>query len=632
LPLILATRMPTTNGRFLLFSLIAAILAGLLFASGLPGDFVFDDIPNIVNNEPLKLTTLDLDALHKVIFSYQMSGTMRVLPTLSFALDHWRAGGMDPAAFKLTNIVIHALTTCALAFFLRSLLLISGLGSARARWAALALAFAWAAHPLQVSAVLYVVQRMQTMGTLFLVLALWAYLQARQAQINGQSGRTGLLVAFLMWILAMGCKEDTVLLPAYTLAMELTVLRFRAADTRLATGLRRGYLLATLAGAAGYLFVVVPHYWTSDAYNGRTFSTPERLLTQARVLCMYLWQIIVPLPQHMPFYYDGLQPSRGLLQPWTTLPSIAVVLGLLAAAWRVRLRWPLFALGVFLFFSAHFIASNVVGVELAFEHRNHFALVGAVLAVGCLLAYVANRLHVRPIAGAALCGVMLVALGGATIMRAKSWNGTLTLARTSTEVAPDSARAWVSLCAGYFEAGGRAKPGNPRLDDAIDACTAGSMAAPYSLNSPALLIVLKTLRGDVTPMDWDSFQQRLETVPMTFDNRRAPQILVYHAMNGVKIDRQRLLTALDTLVDRAPLHAMEFASMGYAVMNEFGDPDRAVHHFAKAIENANPIDPFPQQIQAELIAKGRPDLAEKLRKISEARWTGAAAPRTGNME
>src|SRR3546814_19440342 len=114
-------------------------------------------------------------------------------------------------SFKTTNIVIHALTACALAWFFRSLLLISGVPGERARWCAPVLALAWAAHPLQVSSVLYAVQRFQTMGTLFLVLALWAYLKARQAQIEGRPGRTGLLLALLRWVAAMGGKEDYVL-------------------------------------------------------------------------------------------------------------------------------------------------------------------------------------------------------------------------------------------------------------------------------------------------------------------------------------------------------------------------------------------------------------------------------------
>src|SRR3546814_13364172 len=93
---------------------------------------------------------------------------MRLLPTLSFALDYWPAGGPEPAIFKTTNIVIHALTACALAWFFSSLLLISGVPGERARWCAPVLALAWAAHPLQVSSVLYAVQRFQTLGASFL--------------------------------------------------------------------------------------------------------------------------------------------------------------------------------------------------------------------------------------------------------------------------------------------------------------------------------------------------------------------------------------------------------------------------------------------------------------------------------
>src|SRR5690606_9164270 len=128
--------------------------------------------------------------------------------------------------------------------------------------------------------------------TLFLVLALWAYLRGRQAQIAGHHARTSFLLGGLAWALAMGCKEDSALLPAYTLALELTVLQFAAKHHRTTTLLRRGYLLSVLAAAAVYVLVVVPHYWQWEAYQGRDYSTPERLLTQARVLCMYIWQIV----------------------------------------------------------------------------------------------------------------------------------------------------------------------------------------------------------------------------------------------------------------------------------------------------------------------------------------------------
>jgi len=616
-------RAPTL--RFLSLSLFVALIAGVLFTTGLPGEFVFDDIPNIVNNDAIQLKHLDASGLLKTITTPQLSGDMRVLPTLSFALDYWRGGGADPATFRITSIFIHAVTACALAWLFHSLLLAAGVKRERVQWLAPALALGWALHPLQVSSVLYVVQRLQTMGTLFLVLALLAYMQARRAQLEGRSARTAFMASLLLWVMAMGCKEDSVLLPAYTLAIELTVLGFAAASPRTAIRLRRGYLIATIAGAVGFLFWALPHYWSWGAYPARNFSSVERLLTEARVLCMYLWEIVLPLPQHMPFYYDWVQPSRSLLHPWTTLPAIALLAALLVLAWWLRARRPLFALGIFLFFSAHFITANVVGLELAFEHRNHFALIGMVLAVGSLLVDIASRLNLRLSAQVAACGLLLIFLAGATAVRAHDWRNNLTLAAAGTEAAPYSARAWIQLCASHLKAGGGPVPGNSRLGEAIAACGNGASLAPYALNNAALLIVLKTLRGDVTPQDWDDYRNRIESVHMNWDNRRATTLLTYNARLGVKIDKQELLKTLAALDRRAVLDPMTNASLGYFIMNDLGEPDSAMPYFAKAIQGAKSADPFPQQLASELMEKDRPDLATKIEEIALAKLKVQAA-------
>jgi len=622
--------MPATTGRFVLVSLIIALLAGLLFTPGLPGEFVFDDFPNIVNNSDIHLSRFSTAALLEIIATPQISGYMRGLPTLTFALDFWRAGGADPAAFKVTNIVIHAITACVLAWFFRSLLLALDIPAKRVAWIAPAFALAWAAHPMQVSSVLYVVQRLQIMGTLFLVLALLAYLRARQAQIEGRPGRTGMLLAALLWVIAMGCKEDSILLPAYTLALELTVLRFAAADARLTNLLRRGYFIAALSGIAAYLFLVIPRYWSWDAYPGRDFSTTERLLTQSRLLCLYLWQIVLPLPQHMPFYYDWVHPSRGLLQPWTTLPAIALIVILLALAWRLRHRRPLFALGVFLFFSAHFVASNVVGLELAYEHRNHFALIGAILAVGSLLAGAVDRLRIAFATQAALCSILLVTMGAATMFRAHEWRSTLSMAQAATEAAPQSPRAWVQLCSSLFRAGGEVVPDNPRLDEAIRACSSGIASSPDTLNSFALLLVLKTLRGDVSAQDWKAFQARLGTARMNWDNGRAPLILTHYAGLGVRLDKQQVLDALATLAERSAPEQSTFIAIGGAIMSELNEPVQALPYFLRAVETVPPDDPLPWELGADLRAMGKSELAEAVEQLGLARYNEAS--KLGNRE
>ncbi|MFC3659651.1 hypothetical protein [Luteimonas notoginsengisoli] len=620
-----AAQMSHARNRFLLIGLMISLIAGLAFTPGLPGGFVFDDVPNIENNAAIRMERLDGTSLYTAIATPQMSGNMRTLPTLSFALDYWRAGGADPATFRTTNILIHAITTLVLAWFFRALLLTAGVPPGRTQWTAAALALAWALHPLQVSSVLYAVQRLQTMGTLFLVLALLAYLKARNAQEARQPTRTWWMLTAFLWVLAMSCKEDTVLLPAYTLALELTVLGFRSADADGPRRLRRGYAIATLAGMAAYLFLVAPYFWSTDGYGGeREFSTLERLLTQPRVLCLYLWQILVPLPGHMPFYYDWLQPSRGLLQPWTTLPAIAALLALLATAWRLRMRWPLFSLGVLLFFAAHFITSNVVGVELAFEHRNHFALIGAVLAVGSLLFHLCDKLRLPHSALVAGPVVVLAGLALATASRAHDWRSNLTQAQASTQSAPGSGRAWVSLCAEYLKAGGGPIPDNPNLDKAIAACERGATSAPDMLNSTAMLVALKSLRGDLSAQDWNLFQQRLRTTFMTRDNRRAVQVLMHYSRKGVKLDQQQLLTAISTLTRRIEQTPFQLSSYGYFIMNDMGQPDLALPYFTTAIQAIPADDPFRRQLGRELRQIGRPDLANRIEQADRSKLGGTS--------
>lgn len=608
--------MTLSNRQFLLASLLCAVVASLVLLPGLGGGFVFDDESNIANNLAIQIDELNASTVLQTLFGLQPGGMTRILPTLSFGFDHWRGGGLDPSVFKATNVAIHAVTTLLLAWFFRALLLAAKIAPARVQWAALALALAWAVHPLQVSSVLYVVQRMQTMSTLFVVLALLAYLKARVAQIEGRRSRTGWLLALLSWALALACKEDAILLPAYTLALELTVLRFSAASPDMARALRRGYLLATVLGAIAFLFLVVPHYWHWDAYPGREFSSWERLLTQARVLCMHLGQILVPLPQLMPFYYDWLEPSRGLLHPWTTLPAILLVLALLGIAWRMRAQRPLFALGVFLFFVGHFVTSNVLNLELAFEHRNHFPLIGALLAIGDLLALGAQRLKLRPAVAALACGLLLVLLSTATWTRAVVWSDPISLATASAEIAPSSARAWNSLSRSYLALGGGHKADNPYLGHAIDACTKGAVAAPYSASCPTNLIVYKTLQGTVTQADWSLLHERLQRVTMGPQNRQIMQALINSAVQGHPLDEDGLIKAIEIFSQRGRSRPRELASFGYFIMEKTHQPERALAYFELAVSRSPDNNDLAAEISAYLRSVGRADWAERLESHS----------------
>ena len=205
--------------RFLLLAVMLAAVAACFLLPGLSGGFVFDDRPNIIENTVLHVSRLNLDDLLYAAYSFQPGHGTRSLSMLSFALDYWRGDGLNPRVFKSTNLLIHALTTFALALMLRRLLTLAQWPPRRAAMGALVLALLWAIHPLQVSSVLYVVQRMQTLVTLFMVLALWAYMGMRHAQMEGRRSRLQGVLTVLFWVLGFAAKEDALLLPLYTLAL-----------------------------------------------------------------------------------------------------------------------------------------------------------------------------------------------------------------------------------------------------------------------------------------------------------------------------------------------------------------------------------------------------------------------------
>lgn len=603
---------PFTRHGFLLAAMLLAVLASSLFLPGLGGGFLLDDGPNIQKNYLLHLSRLDPTELIYASLSFGEQGGRRALSMLSFALDYWRGGGLDAPTFKTTNLLVHACTVLALALFFRRLLPLAGWTPSRTATAALVLALIWAIHPLQVSSVLYVVQRMQTLCTLFVVLALWAYLGMRQAQMEGRPSRKHDLLLLLFLALALASKEDAALLPAYTLALELSVLRFRAATPKLGNTLRKGYLALGIAAAAVYVLVIVPRYWHWDAYPWRVFSSAERLLTQGRVLVMYLGEILFPLPSMMPFNYDDLSVSRGPFQPWTTLPAWLLILALLWLAWRLRHRRPLLALGIMLFFSGHIITSNVIGLELAFEHRNHFPLIGIVLAVADACAAIGKRWAIRPQWIAATLTGLIVCLGTATISRAHAWGEPVRFAKYSVALAPHSPRAWLMLAGAYIDLS-HWKADSPYLTQAINTLEEGArhVDSPTFLSN---LVLYKTIQGNATGEDWQRLHAALQRAPKTVQARSIVPTLLNNLRLGIPLDQEGALGTFEIVRARQWLGRRECLQIGYFLLYRHARPETSLPYLRCVVSLSPPNDPLIVRLLAQLQASGHGDWARQLQQ------------------
>lgn len=605
---------------FPIYFLLGAFLGSIVFLPALTGGFVLDDGVNILQNRLLYLESLSFEGLVNAALSFHDGNGARPLPMLSFSLDYWREGRMNSTAFKTTNLVIHGLTTFFMACFLRRLLLLADWDPSRAVVGALAMALIWAAHPMQVSSVMYIVQRMQTMETLFLVLALWAYLGMRQTQMAGTSrGHMHGLLVLLFWSLALACKEDAPLLIAFFLALELTILRFRAKQPDITKGIIQSYLLLAVLGAIAYFFIVIPHYWSWETHSGRNFTTPERLLTQARVLVMYLWQILLPYPENLTFIYDTLPVSRGLWRPWTTLYAVLIVVFCLAWAWRWRTRRPVFSFGVLLYFSGHFITSNVIPLELVFEHRNHFPLIGVVLAVSDLVVMAWQRWGVTMTAKAVWVGAAVLVLGLATLSHAYTWGDSVRHGEKLVKLLPESVRAWTQLAGAHFDRYNATKD-EVHLMRAIEVNEAGL----HKINSPSLasnLVIYKSLLGTIADDDWQRFLKVLQNAPPGWQNKQVLWTLMNNVDRGFDINAARVVDAIYVVRGKAGFDDLEYLRLAIFIYKN-GEPDKAFPYFIRFAEQASPDSVVLDRIIGELDEAGYGKWAEQMRDILRRKAEG----------
>ncbi|MDR2688316.1 MAG: hypothetical protein LBB76_00990 [Azoarcus sp.] len=634
------------------FVLFAAALA--VFWPGLSGGFILDDSHTITQNDAVQLTAFSWDGLKNAANSFGAGG--RQLAMASFALNHL-ASGLDPWGYKSTGLVIHALNAMLIFFLAARILALASIGAKRETPAAFALALAWAVHPMQVSTALYVVQRMETLALFFVLLGLLAYLGGRQRQIAGQRAWPWLLGAAFLVAPGLACKESTLLFPVYCLALELTVLGFRARAAATARGWRHLYGAGVIVALILFFAVAVPRYGSLDTYPFRNFNTIERLLTQWRVLVMHLGQIILPHPGSLRFYYDDMTVSTGLFTPWTTAASGLLLVALLLAAWRARKPYPLFALGVFWFFAGHLLTSNIIPLEMVFEHRNYFALFGVLLAI-------AEGLRHLPIR-AALRGVGIAALAaGVSVMgwlHAAAWGQPLTQAIEQARRAPDSPRAAANLGISYYNAS-QQNPNSPYFHAAEHEFARAARMPTVSITAAVNLVLLDSFRpappAALTSSDWDTLNAKrpealtpgalsamMESVPpsaalaspsassrywdlldanlrdgaYTPEARGAIHTLLKHRIHngasGRRLDDERLMRVLDAAQARRPHSAVAHALVGaHALMA--GDKERAIRHFQNAIETGRDNPSIAYSIN-ELVSKyDDQDIIEAVRRAS----------------
>jgi hypothetical protein len=598
----------------LLLFLLVGLFTVAIYYPGLAGDYMFDDMPNLLENGQLDIDSPDLDSLENAAFSSGAGMLRRPVSMTSFALNRYFFG-IAPYSHKVVNLIIHLLV--GLTLFVLSRLVVRSyrqyrdpqFSAAAVNWIPLVVCGLWLVHPLNLTSVLYIVQRMTSLAALFTAGGLCLYVIGRQRMLAGKHGLSFIMAGLLLFGgMSVFSKETGALLPLYMLVLEITLFRFLGNTGRPDKTIITFFVL--VVALPGLMFLL--YIWINPLdlvnYDGRNFTLTERLLTEARVLVFYLRMIIMPSIRDLGLYHDDIAISHGLLDPASTLYSLLTLAGLLAGSLLIIGKRPLISLGILWFFTGHVLESTIFPLEIAHEHRNYLADYGILLAVTSALAQAPLRRFAGPIKMAAPALFFLL-FSYTTWLRSEQWSDNINHAIYEARHHPQSARA--VFAAGRIHARLTLQGQQPgHKDKAFEYLERASELDKAGIMPDVTLVKLSYLVGrPVNPTQFDRMLDKLSRYPVSPSDILSLKALAECMGKQCKIPHK----IMDALFGAAMKEESVPLLMiyGYYKITKQGDAQAGLKAFARAVE----LDPQQPQhwlaLVNLLVVIGELDEAEK---------------------
>ena len=487
--------------RSALPAVLLVIIAGtIVYSNTFQVPFVLDDQSSIVNN-------IAIQKPDNVFHAYKLGLKFlrnRLVVFLTFALNY-HFGGLNVTGYHVVNLLIH-LVTAILAYALLRLTFRtpyfqaeeSGLEPPKTFYSSLLTpynfiplfgALLFVVHPLQTQSVTYIVQRMASLATMFYLLSMVLYVQARLLAQNAKGrmqntenknslhGRRENIKSWLFIagstlaaVLGMKTKEIAFTLPLAIVLYE--IFFFRGAWKR-----RLLFLLPLLATLPIIPLGIMTIGGTSEDIISTageqlrvssSLSRLDYLFTQFRVIVTYLRLLVLPVNQNLDYDYPV----------FTTFLTLPVFLSFLLLAF-------IFGLGIYLFYRSRFslqpafrlisfgiiwffltlsVESSLVPIkDVIMEHRLYLPLFGAATAFATIFYLLVEKLTGPSSGKLLLLSATLLAamLSVSTYQRNHIWGDPVRLWQDVVAKSPNKARPINNL--------GKALEGVGRRDEAFRA-------------------------------------------------------------------------------------------------------------------------------------------------------------------
>lgn len=389
--------------------------------------FQFDDLSQIAKHIKIR----DLGNLPVLL------NRKRGVTLVTFALNY-RMGGLDTTGYHAVNIAIHILNAILAYFFVLATLGFAGFARARARGAAAFSALIFAVHPIQTQAVTYIVQRMESLSSLFFLVTLLVFIKGARARSALARLVLYVLVA-LSYALGFYSKEIVITIPAIILLYDIYFI----SNGSLKSLVKRWPMYALLAVLLAYFSVstVAPLVGLNDlgarsawgattvpakdearpgpvpagraapreklptaGFGMGTFSASQYLMTEFNVIVYYSSLLLVPANQNLDYdfpvsnsLFEVPAVNPGAVLNYPIPPPVVSLILLLGAAGagvylylRSRKAGPVpgrvISFFIFWFFIILSPTSSVIPIQdVIAEHRVYLPSLGFfVIAVVCL--------------------------------------------------------------------------------------------------------------------------------------------------------------------------------------------------------------------------------------------------------
>lgn len=413
----------------------------LVFANSLSGEFVYDDLRQIVRNPLIQDSSLYLDAVTSDVWAFKGDGTMTASnywrPTFTaFHILNFALFGLDPFGWHLLNILLHA-GVCVFAFLLLR------------RWGlsevvSFAITLIFAVHPVHTESVAWVSGSPDTLFGLFFLGSLWF----ADRFISDGKKHVNLIFALLFYVLALGAKEIAMLcFPIYFL-----IFNYRKSDSA-EKFLESPKNLTGLFASLAIGFFLIRWYvlgMISRPAEGAV-GLMDAVLSVPTASLFYLKQMVFPLVLAINY---PLRPVNELSLLYFVLPLI-VLAGVVFGLWKLYRLGFIYQTGIGLMVLPLLPTLNITAFgseEIVHDRYLYLPLLGFLIIIFTLINRLAEGRFERSKLTILTAAIIIAgALAVKTISYNSVWSSNLHLWKHSVEIDPGSSASNAQYGAFLFE-------------------------------------------------------------------------------------------------------------------------------------------------------------------------------------